>query len=104
MIETDLGSQVFTWDDEDFYCHIGSYSQTAKLQVGGLMNLPDLMLVVRKYDSSGNEVFADSILPTPKRDLITFKSKKYRVQTVETDNTDTFFTMTLTTVNDGAKV
>lgn len=98
-----MGSQTFTWDGEDLPCHIGSYSQTAKLQVGGLMSLPDLMLVVRKYDSSGTELFADNILPNPKRDIITFKSKKYRVATVDTDNTDTFFTMTCTTVNEGTK-
>ena len=88
QVETILGSKVFTYDDENFPCHVGSQTIESVLEAGGIDVTQQIVLIVRK------SVFTDSIFPQ-EDEKITYNEVVYFVDKVQTDASDTFLNIPL---------
>ncbi len=96
-IETDMGSQVFTWDEEDYPCHVGTHTYSGEFEQGGLVPTNQTQIIVRVYDNSGGEIFPDAILPQV-GDAIELDLLAYRLDAIVRDATKSFYTLTLKVV------
>jgi hypothetical protein len=87
QIETQLGSNVFTWDGNDYACAPSGTGEGGTVTNGGILGEADLTLVARL------EVFPNGLYPQD-GEKITYKGTEYRVDAVKTDSTGTFVRLT----------
>ena len=78
LIEADLGSQSFTWDQQDYLVSPSVALKSQQLERGGFGDTLDLILTVRISQ------FSDGVLPEAE-DTLTFNNILYRIRQVSTD-------------------
>jgi hypothetical protein len=93
-ISFDLGNPSFIWKNEEYICVPSGVSDNMDLGMGGLLDIQELVLNVRK------SLFTDSIYPKS-QDKITYKGIVYRIQNVRQDSTQAFLRLSLTNPNQG---
>ena len=91
---TDLGEQVFTWNDEDYECIPSPDSDASVLGEGGFSIEVDLNITVSK------DAFSSEIYPAS-QDKITFNNKTYRIITVRSDASGAFLRLLCNSANRG---
>jgi hypothetical protein len=79
-IQADLETPVFSWQGEDFACVASATKKALDLMQGGFSKQEEVVLVVDK------SLFTDGIYPSEQQ-LITYKSKNYRIENVTQDPT-----------------
>jgi hypothetical protein len=87
-IESDLGSQYFTWDNADYVCIVGASVESVDLGVGGFGGDTIKPVMVRK------NLFSDGVYPT-KADIVTLDGIDYEVNKITNDATKTFLHLDL---------
>ena len=92
-IEAMLGDKCFVWDNTQYSCHVGSLNESAELVAGGFAVSQNKLLIVRKSS------FAEKVYPVEKTDFVFFNGKKYLIEAVIEDATETFLQLVLGPTN-----
>jgi hypothetical protein len=91
-IESELGSNVFIWNGDEYACAPSGYGKAASLEEGGMGLESDLIVNVR------TELFTNNIYPLA-NDIINYKDKEYRIINVRMNVTQTFLRLNCADVN-----
>lgn len=94
MIEGELDSQTFTWNDLDITCIPSSRTDTKELEGGGFELGADKILTV----SLSN--FPNGVLPISQQS-VNFGGKQYRIEQVVTNVNSAFLRLFLVDKNKG---
>lgn len=88
-IENELGSQTFTWQNNNYLCCASMNEFERELDYGGFRTSKVLTVTVRLVDNDNCSVFPNNDYPEPQQ-IITYDGTQFRIVTTKKHTTGAY--------------